>query len=525
MEPIGMWYRRFVAHGATNGIYVPPYESVTPLHSLGTWFEHMPAPIQHNVHVMSQYINNAINQSDVFAHNSPERLIILNSPDGYTALYNLLRDSHPNLKEVNQFNDCPRQFEPEPFLGYLTRFKSWALDELATGHHMSDLHLLGKVIGNVHRTHAPAINLHVGHQFRTLRDGNPIPHALHLEQLAGTMDNATRLYGNASPNRPVNPYHRGYRSCTGSSRVHSLHGGDAHDETSTEDDDFAFMVHQITSQSAPNGGCFCCESTDHNAADCPQLQSYVKMQLLFSEKPKLRSHIISKMRPTGVSPRSGPPACTTAPPRGIPRSSTMHQVTQDELPDDHADPADDSLTSAQMHRVCIANALDLDWDPTFDASLQCFSCSDVTFASPIVLGHEAVSPHLDSDLDDSFFHLAGPVATDLTADVNALAGPSLAAPLPQIDNGSQATTTANQDLLWCYQTYAGNYTLRDAGNNVHHPIGVGYLKIPTNGGHHFVACFHTPSIPSTIISPGHLYRHQHCTGYLLDIDTADPSHL
>jgi hypothetical protein len=348
MEPIGMWYRRFVAHGATNGIYVPPYESITPLHSLGTWFEQMPAPIQHNVQVMSQYITNAINQTDVFGSNSPERLIILNSSDGYTALYNLLRDSHPNLKEVNQYNDCPQQFEPEPFLGYLTRFKSWALDELTTGHHMSDLHLLGKVIGNVHRNHAQAINLHVGHQFRSLRDGDPIPHAFHLEQLAGTMDNATRLYGNAPSTRPVNPYSRGYRSRPGTNtnRVHSLTDGADYDDTPSDDDNYALMVHHITSQSTPNGGCFCCESTDHNAADCPQLHSYVKMQLLFNEKPKLRSNIISKMRPHGVPPRSGPPSRTPAPPRGTPRSSTMHRVTQDEVPDAHADPTDDTLESA-----------------------------------------------------------------------------------------------------------------------------------------------------------------------------------
>jgi hypothetical protein len=513
MEPIGMWYRRFVAHGATNGIYVPPYESVTPLHSLGTWFEHMPAPIQQNVHVMSQYITNAINQSDVFASDSPERLITLNSPDGYTALYNLLRDSHPNLKEVNQFNDCPRQFEPEP-----------ALDELATGHHMSDLHLLGKVIGNVHRTDAQAINLHIGHQFRMLRDGDPIPHGLHLEQLAGTMDNATRLYGTAASPRPVNPYARGYRSRTGTSRVHSLTDGPTHDDTLTDDDDFTLMVQHITSQSTPNGGCFCCESTDHNAADCPQLHSYVKMQLLFSEKPKLRSNIISKMRPHSAPPRSGPPSRPPISPRGTPRSSTMHRVTQDEAPDDHADPANDTAESAQIHRVCIANALDLDCDPTFDASLQCFSCSDVIFASPIVLGHEAVTPHMDSDLDGSLLHPTESDDTDTAADVNALTGPSLATPLPQIDNGSQATTTANHALLWCYRSYTGNYTLRDAGNNVHHPIGVGYLKIPTTDGYHFVACFHTPSIPSTIISPGHLYRHQRCTGYLIDINTADPCH-
>jgi Reverse transcriptase (RNA-dependent DNA polymerase) len=524
-EPIGMWYRRFVAHGATNGIYIPPYESVTPLHSLGTWFENMPAPIQQNVHVMSQYISNAINQLDVFASNGPERLIILNSPDGYTALYNLLRDSHPNLKEVNQFNDCPRQFEPEPFLGYLTRFKSWALDELATGHHMSDLHLLGKVIGNVHRTHAQAINLHVGHQFRMLRDGDPIPHALHLEQLAGTMDNAIRLYGTAPSPRPVNPYHRNHRTRTGTSRIHSLTDSVDHDDNTppNDDDTFAYLVQQITSLSANNGGCFCCESVEHNAADCPQLQSYVKMQLLFGDKPKLRSQIISKMRPHSTSPRSGHTPRLLAPPRGSPRSSTVHQVTQDEPPDDHANPVDETLDSAQMHRVCVENTLDLDCDPMFDASLQCFSCSDVIFASPVVLGHEAVSPHLNSDLDASFFLPETPVDTTHPADVHAIAGSSLAATLPQIDNGSQATTTANHELLWCYQPYTGNYTLRDAGNHVHHPIGVGYLKIPTTTGHHFVACFHTPSIPSTIISPGHLYRHQRCTGYLLDIDTEDPT--
>jgi GAG-pre-integrase domain len=519
-EPIGMWYRRFITHGATNGIYVPPYESVTAAHSLGDWFDTMPEPIRCNVRIMSQYISTALNQTDVFAPNSPERLIVLNNPDGYAALYNLLSDSHPSLKDTHQFNDCPRQFESEPFLGFLTRFKSWALDELATGHTMSDYHLLGKVIAHVHKKHSIAVNLHIGHQYRQLRDGDPIPHALHLEQLASTMDSAVRIYGNTAPPRPINPYSN-YRSRSGNGRLHALtEDNDSGDEPHHDDAEIDLLIQQISSQSSPNGGCFCCESTEHNAADCSQLLAYVQMQLLLNERPKLRSQIISKLRPNGAPPRNG---SRTAPlPRGPPRSSSVHQLSQDTPTAPNTDPvgADEPTNTGLMHRVCVDNALDLDYDPTFDASLQCFSCSDLVFESPTVLGHEAVSPFLDSDLDDSAFASS---TSEATADVNTLAGTPSLAPLPQIDNGSQATTTADKSILWCYRPYQGNYTLRDAGNNPHYPIGVGYLKIPTRSGHHFVACFHTPSIPSTIISPSHLSRHQRASGYILDIDTSDPN--
>jgi hypothetical protein len=55
MESIGMWYRRFTAHGATNGIYIQLYKSVIADHSLGAWFDHMPKPIRCNIRIMSQY--------------------------------------------------------------------------------------------------------------------------------------------------------------------------------------------------------------------------------------------------------------------------------------------------------------------------------------------------------------------------------------------------------------------------------------------------------------------------------------
>jgi GAG-pre-integrase domain len=154
---------------------------------------------------------------------------------------------------------------------------------------------------------------------------------------------------------------------------------------------------------------------------------------------------------------------------------------------------------------------DLDLDPDFDASLRCFSCSDLTFAhGQFPIGHESVNLDTAAPFPVPSDHHAPSFHTHSVDDST----PSPEGPIAQIDGGSQATTTGERHYLWSYRPYSGDYTLTDAGGRKHHPTGTGYLKIPTTTGHHFAPCYYTPTLP-TIISPAHLTRRPEMQSYTI----------
>lgn len=100
-------------------------------------------------------------------------------------------------------------------------------------------------------------------------------------------------------------------------------------------------------------------------------------------------------------------------------------------------------------------------------------------------------------------------------------GKVLSQTMAHVDGGSQATTTAHKFLLFGYRPFTTSDkvpALRVADNRPHYPIGVGYLKVPKLGSSgrsfEFVRCFHTPTLPATILSPDKAGREHGCAGYL-----------
>ena len=103
-----------------------------------------------------------------------------------------------------------------------------------------------------------------------------------------------------------------------------------------------------------------------------------------------------------------------------------------------------------------------------------------------------------------------------------------------MDGGAQTTTTADKTLLHHYHLYDSSVTvpaLRVADNHVHYPVGAGYLKVPSTDtdGFNLVACFHTPTLPATIMSPDRVGKSNGCRGYstlsLFNADLATQCHL
>jgi hypothetical protein len=93
-----------------------------------------------------------------------------------------------------------------------------------------------------------------------------------------------------------------------------------------------------------------------------------------------------------------------------------------------------------------------------------------------------------------------------------------------IDTGAEASTTHLRHLLHKYETVPFEKYMSDAGNNRRRSIGFGYLKIVTNDDNgvptrlSMVHCWHTPTLPHTVMSPGatvkrHRKRFTSCTAF------------
>jgi len=100
-----------------------------------------------------------------------------------------------------------------------------------------------------------------------------------------------------------------------------------------------------------------------------------------------------------------------------------------------------------------------------------------------------------------------------------------------MDSGAMVSTTAHRFLLWGYKTTLPYHVcLCVADQSPHYPVGFGYLRVPSpnvDGGHTMVPCFHTPSIPVTIVSPSNLARtYDACSfGYHCDLDGSSRSYV
>ncbi|KAI2509025.1 hypothetical protein MHU86_5401 [Fragilaria crotonensis] len=95
------------------------------------------------------------------------------------------------------------------------------------------------------------------------------------------------------------------------------------------------------------------------------------------------------------------------------------------------------------------------------------------------------------------------------------------------DNGSMANTVHDATLLFAYRLLKDSKVrLLDAGDHAHHPLGVGFLCVPTtNRGiagaptSVFIRTYHTPTIPGIIISHSAVSKQLGTSGYHMSSHT------
>ena len=149
------------------------------------------------------------------------------------------------------------------------------------------------------------------------------------------------------------------------------------------------------------------------------------------------------------------------------------------------------------------------------------SCSGLT-SGPSISRIEA----LDDSVDPPHFWASSPpnlVASLHALDLNLrqLSSKSSSGSLlykAHVDGGSQATTTHHKELIWDLKPFPPGQTppkLQVADTNAHHPVGIGFLRLPIHGSTKplMVETFFTPTLPATILSPARLGRQHGFRGY------------
>ena len=101
------------------------------------------------------------------------------------------------------------------------------------------------------------------------------------------------------------------------------------------------------------------------------------------------------------------------------------------------------------------------------------------------------------------------------------------------DNGSMANTVNDASLLYAYRPLQGaKIRLLDAGNHAHHPLGVGFLCVPTTDRgiagaptSVFIRTYHTPTIPGIIISHAAISKQLRTTSYFTSSHSDDIGYI
>jgi hypothetical protein len=161
--------------------------------------------------------------------------------------------------------------------------------------------------------------------------------------------------------------------------------------------------------------------------------------------------------------------------------------------------------------------VDQDSDVPDDVAMHHFDSpvklpTDLPTAGMTSKQHKTLDAHLcvHSLSRSEFYMQISQIAPDLL-------GPD--APLrAHTDGGSMATTTNRREYLWDYRELSPEErrpVLRVADSRAHHPVGIGFLRVPTTDnkhGYHPARCFYTPSLPATILSPSAMAREHQCSG-------------
>ena len=476
------WYRRLTDHGLRCGVFIPPFESLIPMESLGLWINNIDPSIVAQVPQMSSAIHAAIVNCQSIPP-GPAFTEFLNTTCGYSALHDLMRDIHPRLAIHTLVYDKPKCKPQEHISDYIVRWKEYLLIEHEDGRRWRRHTVAKHIINNLPKEH----RLWIQSQFDALMlSKSPhyeIPPAFHMNHISKTITTLIPLNPNPSPT-----HHHHHRTS------HALHSNsDDLPDTACAECSFSHAFH---GQPTGDKHCPLCDTTTHNLLDCHKYINYC----LCHQYAKTHGSSVTDILRTHKHPPPKPVRSVSKPRSAHALVSTdLDATTDDDSPDD-----DDPPTTSIIHSLGISHMNDYN-----EESDECDPSS-----TDIPLNRSCISS-IGFDFDTSFATI--PLTTVATAEIvdtpiativhsvendtqeilHAIGG--------QFDSGANMNTTNLLGLLWnVHKLKSPRYTV-DAGQNRHAAHYRGYLVLPCTRqghiGHIAIATYYTPSIGVTLIAP------------------------
>ena len=438
---------------------------------------------------MSSLIYAMLAQENLFPLGSKEYGAIHGCPPnaGYHAVYCLLRLHHPLLHSVlSTANEIPRQRRTESFSSFIRRLQDFIARERVANRKYIDEEALDLAVRNLLPEWRTEFRRMVERD-RRARPTDPFPFKHSMSQIATTFVEYALEIGREPPSS-------GSTSAgSGSSRTNPLIINrleslaiDNSDPISAPDHtEMELILRVIDQRQEASTVCIGCQQPGHTLTDCHRFVDYVIAQKLADLHPQLKAKVSaahsqfrSRPRPAlrgrehNTNPRvhrieSGPPASGHA---------------DDDLPFDGAFSASPSSPDELPFSSddCQQNAIRVgyhDDPPSADGDPFVLPSVNSVVITPVPSSFSPTwSDTISVALPHDSVHSPDFVLRRLANTFDVTTGAVHA----HADNGSMTCTTNDATLLFGYRLLSDSpVRLFDAGQHVHRPIGIGFLKVPT----------------------------------------------
>lgn len=450
---------------------------------------------------------------------------------GFNAIYNILRLHHPMLHSVLLMaNEIPRHRRTEAFSLYLRRLQEFFARERLATRTYTESEALDLAVRNLSSEWRSEFRRLVERDKRSGNHGS-LPFKLALSQIATTfMEYADEIGRDPPGSHSFNSASRSAPTAI-QRRIETSTDSPSGDSAFLPEEDVDFFVRAIAHNQESSAVCLGCQLPGHSLVDCNRFVDYIVAESLAQRHPALRTQIANshshfRSRLSAATARSRAP--TT--PRMVrslqtdvhPSNSTADIPPESPSPD--PDPDDSADHDYRQH------AIEMDDVPDADDFESCFD--PVTIRSVELLGVELgdpVSVETVHVIPPEPFTVESLVIRRLAATYDEDSSSSYA----HADNGSMANTVNDAALLFAYRPLNNTRVrLMDAGDHPHHPLGVGFLCIPTTDRgitgaptSVFVRTYHTPTIPGIIISHSAISKQLRSTSYFTSSHTDDVGYI
>ena len=193
MDHIMWWYDVLVNHGALYGVFIPPGHSLLKNSIMGTmWTKKNAGLSKHSERpAMSALVNKLLLNEKLYSKETIHlrNIAIAAQGDGYAALHNIMRLSHPLLSETQVESRIPSQSNTMPFSMYVNNVHAYIKREAMRRRNYTKYEQLHLVLENLHGRYKSQLKQRALQEFDpTVHNKiNSIPFCLEQPNLSTTL--------------------------------------------------------------------------------------------------------------------------------------------------------------------------------------------------------------------------------------------------------------------------------------------------------------------------------------------------